>query len=402
MARTIHRLTALAVERAKEPALYPDGAGLYLKVSKAKTRSWVYRYGHNGKTRYAGLGPFPTVSLAAAREAAQTCRQQIAAGLDPIEAKRAEREAQRAASAKGVTFEAFARAYVESHEASWRDPKHCQQWRNTLRTDVYPKIGAKPVGEITTDDVLSVLTSIWSAKPESAGRIRGRIETILDAARVAGHREGENVARWRGHLEHLLPRKSKLRRVKHHAALPYAELPAFMAKLRARTEIAARALEFTILTAARTAEALEAKFDEIDDGARVWTVRPERMKGGRPHRVPLSAPALVVVKEMRSIRQNEYVFAGLKPGRPLSNMSMTMLVRRLGHADITVHGMRSSFRDWVAEQRPADRDAAEAALAHVNSNETEAAYLRSDLFQRRRKLMDAWARYCASVGARKR
>ncbi|HEX9880963.1 MAG TPA: Arm DNA-binding domain-containing protein, partial [Hyphomicrobium sp.] len=253
MARTIHRLTALAVERAKEPALYPDGAGLYLKVSKAKTRSWVYRYGHNGKTRYAGLGPFPTVSLAAAREAAQTCRQQIAAGLDPIEAKRAEREAQRAASAKGVTFEAFARAYVESHEASWRDPKHCQQWRNTLRTDVYPKIGAKPVGEITTDDVLSVLTSIWSAKPESAGRIRGRIETILDAARVAGHREGENVARWRGHLEHLLPRKSKLRRVKHHAALPYAELPAFMAKLRARTEIAARALEFTILTAARTA-----------------------------------------------------------------------------------------------------------------------------------------------------
>jgi integrase len=246
------------------------------------------------------------------------------------------------------------------------------------------------------------LTSIWSAKPESAGRIRGRIETILDAARVAGHREGENVARWRGHLEHLLPRKSKLRRVKHHAALPYAELPAFMAKLRARTEIAARALEFTILTAARTAEALEAKFDEIDDGARVWTVRPERMKGGRPHRVPLSAPALVVVKEMRSIRQNEYVFAGLKPGRPLSNMSMTMLVRRLGHADITVHGMRSSFRDWVAEQRPADRDAAEAALAHVNSNETEAAYLRSDLFQRRRKLMDAWARYCASVGARKR
>lgn len=396
MGRGLHRLSAVGVTGRKQPGYYADGGGLYLRVAAGGSKGWVFRFTRGGKTREAGLGGCSAVSLAAAREVAQRCRQLVANGLDPIEVRRAEEEAGRIAASKATTFKAFAESYITSHEPGWRNAKHAGQWRSTMKTYAYPEMGGLPVGDIATEHVLKALGAIWSVKPETASRVRGRIEAILDAAKANGLRDGENPARWRGHLDHLLPAKRKVRRVKHHAALSYREMPAFIVKLRRQTGISARALEYLILTASRTNETLGALFSEVESDDKLWTIQPERMKAEREHRVPLTSRAVDIVKEMAAIKQNELIFPGMKPGRPLSQTAMLMLLRRMGYGHVTVHGFRSTFRDWAAECTQFPNEVCEMALAHVIDDETEAAYRRGDLFERRRKLMAAWERYCAS------
>ena len=389
MAQTIGRLTTLAVQRAKKPGRYPDGGGLYLQVDKKTgAKSWLFRYGPQGR-RHHGLGPLRTVSLAEAREKARACRQILLEGGDPISAKRQRATAARVEAAKAISFTDAAAAYIKSHQAGWRNPKHRQQWTNTLATYVEPMLGSLPVGAVDTLLVMRVLEPIWTTKPETASRVRMRLERILDWARVRGFRSGENPARWRGHLDHLLPPQKKVARVKHHAAMPYGELPPFMYELRERPGMAARALEFAILTAARTGEVVGATWDEMDLPTRVWVVPSKRMKSGRAHRVPLSDRAVEILERLP--RHGPRMF-------PLSNMALLALLRRMGR-DVTAHGMRSSFRDWAAERTNFPRETVEAALAHVVGDQTEAAYFRSDLFERRRRLMDEWAAYLAAPAA---
>jgi integrase len=347
-----------------------------------------------GRAREMGLGSYYDLSLAEAREKARGFRKMVKDGLDPIDDRRALRAAQRAERAKVMTFRQCAEAYIAAHQVTWRNHKHAAQWPSTLSAYVYPHFGSLPVQVIDTGLVTKALEPIWLDKPETAGRVRGRIESILDWAKARGYREGENPARWRGHLENLLPKKTKVRRVEHHAALPYAELSAFMTELRQQNGIAARALQFTILTAARTGEAIGARWDEINTAERFWTVPGDRMKAGKEHRTPLSDAAIAVLDEMWAIRSGKFVFPGDRPGRPLSNMAMTMALRRMGRGGLTIHGFRSSFRDWVAERTNFPREVAEMALAHAVSDKVEAAYRRGDLFQKRRQLMGAWARYC--------
>ena len=298
-----------------------------------------------------------------------------------------------------MTFAACAERYIASHKVGWRNPKHAAQWPATLGTYVYPVFGSLPVQAVDVGLVMKAIEPIWVQKPETAGRVRGRIERVLDWATARGYRQGENPARWRGHLENLLPKKSKVRRVEHHAALPYVEIGAFMAELRQQEGVPARALEFAILTAARTGEVIGAKWDEIDLDERLWTVPAERMKAGKEHRVPLSDVALAIVEERRKIQQDDHIFPGGKAGRPISNMAMLMLLRRMGRGDLTAHGFRSSFRDWAAERTTFPAEVAEMALAHTVSDKVEAAYRRGDLFQKRRYLMEAWAKFCATVKA---
>jgi len=395
VARGLHRLTAVNVTSRKKPGYYADGGGLYLRVAPGGTRGWIFRFTLAGRTRDAGLGAYPTISLVKARAQAERCRRLLTAGIDPIEARREEQDAARIASARATTFEDCAKAFIKSHEAGWRNDKHKDQWRATLATYCYPLIGALPVDAIDTGLVLKVLEPIWASKPETASRVRQRVERVLSWAKVRGYRDGENPAQWRGHLDHLLPAKSKVRRVRHHAALPYGEVGAFMARLREQSSVTARALEFLILTATRTGETRGARWDEIDFGERRWTIPAGRMKAGREHRVPLSARAIVILKGMAETRQNELVFPGAKPGRPLSQMSLTMVLRRMSYGHVTVHGFRSSFRDWAAECTSFPREVAEMALAHAVSDVVEAAYRRGDLLVKRRKLMDAWAAFCA-------
>ena len=351
MARHIHRLTAVKVAASKKPGYFADGGNLYLRIAPGGSKSWAFRFTLAGRSRDAGLGSFPTMSLAKAREEAERCRRLVANGIDPIDHRRNERQAALWASSKAITFEECARAYIASHEAAWRNPKHRAQWSSTLRAYVYPFAGPMPIQAIDTAVVRSVLERIWKAKPETASRVRGRIEAVLAWATVQGHRTGENPARWRGHLDQLLPAKGKLHRVEHHASLPYAQLPAFMTRLRKSEGVSARALEFTVLTAARTGEALGAKFDEFDLNAKRWTVPTERMKGGRAHRVALCPRAIAIVKDMADTRVSEFIFPGMKPGRPLTNMALLMLLRDLCPG-VTTHGFRSSFKDWCSEQTP--------------------------------------------------
>ena len=320
MARTIGRLTALKVDKAKRPGMYADGGGLYLRVTHSGTKNWVFRFMLNGRPRWMGVGPLHTIGLAEARNRAAGFRLQRHDGIDPIERRRAERLEARLDAAKAMTFKECAAMYVASHRAGWRNPKHAAQWQATLATYAEPVIGGLSVQAIDTALVLKVLEPIWTAKPETAGRVRGRIESILDWAKVRGYRAGENPARWRGHLDKLLPARSKVRRVEHHAALPYAELPGFLVSLREQEGIAARALEFAILTAARTGEVIGARWAEMDLLDKTWTLPAARMKAGREHRVPLSARALAILEEMQPHRQAEdaFVFPGGKNGRPLS------------------------------------------------------------------------------------
>jgi integrase len=405
-------LSALKVTRINDPGMYLDGRGLYLQVVAAPTadephrvtKSWIFRYALNGRPRKMGLGSVRDVTLAQARAKAADARKQAKEGIDPIDDRhvkvvtKAAEEAK--AAARPVTFDQCADAYVTAHEAGWRNAKHRRQWKNTLATYASPVFGKLAVGEVDTAMVLKAIESIWAKKSETASRVRNRIENILDYARVSGYRTGENPARWRGHLDHLLPARSRVRSVKHHESLPYAEIGAFMAELRDRKAVAARALEFTILTAARTGEVIGARWSEIDLQAKVWTVSAERTKAGRGHRVPLSGAALAVLKGLQLFRQShaDFVFPGDRREK-LSNMAMEMLLRRM-HRDVTVHGFRSSFRDWAAECTNFPRELAASALARSVGDKVEAAYRHGDLFEKRRRLMAQWAEFCSKLPAK--
>jgi integrase len=396
MARQVEKLTALKAARKLQPAMHADGGGLYLQVTGEGGKSWSFRYSLHGKAREMGLGSYSAVSLADAREEAAKCRRLRQQGIDPIEARKAERARRALDAAKTITFKQAAAKYIASHRAGWKNPKHALLWENTLATYAEPVMGAVSVQAIDTGLVLRVLEPIWRTKPETASRVRGRIEAILDWAKVRGLRQGENPALWRGHLEHSLPAKLKVRRVRHHPALPYAELPDFMAELRKQEGAGARALEFTILTAARTCETVGATWDEADTAEKLWTVPPERMKATREHRVPLSPRALTILGEAKAARtsESEFVFPGGRRGRPLSNMAMAKVLQRMGRDDITVHGFRSTFRDWAAERTNYPGEVVEMALAHAVSDKVEAAYRRGDLFEKRHRLMAEWATYC--------
>jgi len=404
MARAIGRMTALAVARATKPGMYADGAGLYLRVTPQGTKNWVFRYMLHGKPRWMGLGPLHTISLSEARLRAAERRRERLDGIDPIENRRAQRQQAQLEASRSITFSECAAQYVDAHGAGWRNAKHANQWSATLTTYANPIIGGLSIQSIDTGLVMRVLEPIWKAKPETASRLRGRIESILDWARVRGYRVGENPARWRGHLDKLLPARSKVRRVKHHAAMPYSDVPAFMAELRAADGVAARALEIAVLTAARTGEVLGMRWADIDQLGRVWTVPAERMKAGKEHKVPLSRRALAVLESQgngQSERpESDFVFSGAKSGKPLSNMAFLMLLRRMGHANLTAHGFRSSFRDWVAERTGYSPEVAEMALAHAVANKVEAAYRRGDMFEKRRRLMEEWSTFCSTPPSR--
>ena len=395
--RAIHRLSVVKVTSLKRPGYYADGGSLYLRVAPGGSKGWIFRFTIAGRTRDAGLGAFPTVSLIKAREQAAECRRLVADGADPIDARKKDREAARIAAEKAITFEQCAKAFMASHEAGWRSDIHRRQWRNSLAAHVYPVIGTLPVQAVDTTLVLKVLESAWKEKPETASRVRQRIERVLNWAKVRGYREGENPAVWRGHLDQLLPPKRKVRQVAHHAAMPYSEISTLMEKLRADTTLGARALEFLILTATRTSEALGALWDEVDLEQQMWTIPARRMKAGREHRVPLSARAIAILNEMAEIRHNEFVFPGAKQGRPLTRNVLLRLLQRLSDVGPvpTPHGFRSSFQEWAAEATNFPREAAELALAHAVGDSVERAYQRGDLLEKRRKLMDAWAMYCA-------
>jgi integrase len=397
MTQRIHRLSAVKVANLKQRGMYADGGGLYLQVSQNGTRSWIFRFKQSGRSRDMGLGSLTAVSLATAREIAADCRRKRSAGLDPIETRKADRREAQLAAARSMTFDQCRDAFIEAHRAGWQNAKHRGQWTASLATYVTPVFGPLPIQSVDVGLVMKALEPIWSTKPETAARVRGRIERILDWSKVRGFRQGENPARWRGHLDVLLPARSKVRQVEHHAALPYSEIGTFMAALRTREGVAARALEFAILTAARTGEVLGARWDEVGLEAKVWTVPASRMKGGREHRVPLSRAAVALLKNMQTVHPNDLVFPGDRRGKPLSNMAMLMVLRRMDRADLTAHGFRSTFRDWAAECTNFPREVAEAALAHVIGDRVEAAYRRGDLFEKRRRLMEAWAVYCLNA-----
>lgn len=386
MALLLNKLNARSVVSISKPGRHGDGGGLYLVVDKTGGKRWVFLYRRSDRLREMGLGGLNAVSLARARELAAAARADLQAGIDPIDAKR---------SAPSVvpSFGEEADAYIEAMKPQFRNAKHIAQWEMTLREYAAP-LRAKPVDEISTADILAVLKPIWLTKSETASRVRGRIERVLDASKAKGHRSGENPALWRGHLDKLLPKRRKLTRG-HHAAMPYVDVPTFIEDLRKREAIAARALEFTILTAARSGETFGAAWKEFDFAAAVWTVPPERMKAGREHRVPLTPRALAILDEMKLLRTgpDAFVFPGQRSGRPLSVMSMDMVLRRM-EQDVTVHGFRSSFRDWCGEASTFPREIAEAALAHVVGDETERAYRRGDALEKRRRLMVAWANFC--------
>jgi integrase len=391
------KLTALQVSRLTKPGLYSDGQGLCLQVTSASARSWCFRFMLNGRARCLGLGSASAISLKRARELVVEPRRQRAEGIDPVEHKRAQRIAAKMTATKTVTFKQCAENYIAAHEHTWVNPVHRKQWRSTLESYVYPTVGALPVQAIDTSLVLKVLQPIWTNTPESASRIRGRIESILDAAKAQELRTGENPARWRGHLNKLLPAPRKVRKIEHHAALPYSALPAFMASLRTHESISARALEFTTLTAARTGEALGARWTDIDIAAKVWTIPATRMKAGKEHKVPLSPRVIEILRDLYGRREGEYVFVGRTDGKPLSNAAMAKMLTLMGQTDITVHGFRSTFRDWAAERTNFESEVVEMALAHAVGSKVEAAYRRGDLFEKRARLMAAWSEYCAQA-----
>jgi integrase len=397
MSGKLHKLSARTVAALTRPGRHSDGGGLYLFISrdaKVLRRRWVFRFAWAGKIREMGLGPANGVSLAEARKLAAAARSEVANGRDPIEA----RDTGRRASQGRKAFGDCALALVAAKQSEWRNARHRQQWRVTLETHA-ATIWTMPVQDIGTEAVLSVLRPLWQTRTETASRVRGRIEAVLDAAKAQGLRQGENPARWRGHLDKLLPKRGKLSRG-HFAAMSYAEIPAFMAALRELEGMAALALEFAILTAARSGEALGARWPEIDLEAKVWTIPAPRMKAAREHRVPLSGRAMAILTRLAEAKTGEHVFSGQRPGKPLSPASLTMVLRRLQINRATIHGFRSSFRDWVGNETHFPRELAEAALAHVIGDKSEQAYRRSDALEKRRALMEAWAVYCEPRDAR--
>lgn len=391
MARGNTRLTARAVATITKPGFHADGGGLYLQVAPGGGRSWVFRFQRLGRARWMGLGSVELVSLQDAREKALDARKLLLDGRDPIDVRRATRQAE----AGAMTFREAAERYIETHKPEWRNQKHAAQWSSTLEAYTFPVFGDLPLGAVETGHILQALEPIWTVKPETASRVRGRIESVLDWAAARGYRGRDNPARWRGHLQSLLPRVEKLKRVRHHPSLPYAELGAFVSDLRGRGGMAARALELAILTGARTSEVIGATWNEIDLTTAVWTVPVERMKGGREHRVPLSDQGLAILETMaQEGGQEGFVFHGARKGLPLSNMAMLAVLKRMGRTDLTTHGFRSTLRDWAAERTAYPREVCEMALAHAIGDRVEAAYRRGDLFEKRRRMMAEWGTFC--------
>jgi integrase len=395
MAKTYEKLSAMAVSRATTPGYYNDGAGLYLQVSKTGTKSWIFRFKIVGRSTEMGLGALHTITLAQAREHAKACRESLLAGVNPLESRNAKKLSAALDRVKAMTFDQCARAYIDAHKGSWKHEKHVAQWEASLRNYVSPIIGELPVASIDTPLVMKVLQPIWETKTETATRVRSRMQNILDWATVSKFRAGENPARWRGHLDHLLANPTKVAKVTHLAALPWQEIGAFMVDLRQRQGSGARALEFAILTAARSNEVRGAQWSEIDLTAALWTIPAERMKGGREHRVPLSTSALALLSSMPDV--GEHVFPGLSGDTSMSDATLTAVLRRMDRSDITVHGFRSTFRDWCSESlaNSFPREVCEHALAHSLPDKVEAAYRRGDLIEKRKVLMQVWADYCA-------
>lgn len=369
-----------------------DGGGLFLQVKPNGLRYWQFRYTKpDGREGLIQIGPYPKITLEQARVARNEHQAAVASGDDPALLRKQQKVRRKVESARSLTFKQCAEKYIESRAAEWRNEKHTQQWTNTLRTYAHPVIGALQPRDIDTDLVLRILQPIWLVKNETATRVRGRIESILDWAKVRGLREGENPARWSGHLDHLLPAPGKVQKPQHHAALPYSDIGTFAVTLRANTSVAARALEFTILTACRTGEALGATWAEFDLSVPVWTVPGERMKAKRDHRVPLSSAAVKLLRTLPTVGGEGVVFEGARQGRPLSNMALLQLLKRMNRDDVTTHGFRSTFRDWASECTSFANEVAEMALAHAIRDKTESAYRRGDLFEKRRAMMQAWA-----------
>jgi integrase len=401
MKRQGNKLTAAAVRGASKPGLYPDGYGLALQVSDFDTKAWVFRFMIAGRARKMGLGPLNTTSLAKARERAQKARDLLAEGIDPLEARDANRLQKRVEAAKSMTFKQCADAYIKANRSGWKNDKHSAQWSATFNETkrgkrVYPAatavINDLPVSAIDTGLVRKVLEPIWYETPETASRVRGRIERVLAWATVAGYRSGDNPARWTGHLKELLPSRTKLAAVEHHSAIPYRDMPPFMAELRAKHGTSASALEFCILSVSRTSEVLGARWTEIDLNAKLWTVPAIRMKAGKEHRIPLSDRAIAILEA--SPREGEYVFPGARHGKPLAHTALLVLLQGMRGRGLTVHGLRSTFRDWAAEQTAYPHELCEIALAHAVGNKVEAAYRRGDMMEKRRRLMSDWAEYC--------
>jgi integrase len=389
----VGKLTALQVARAVKPGMLGDGGSLYLQIGDRGTKSWILRYKRSGKSHYFGLGPLSLVGLGEARQKAIEARRLLLDGKDPIEARRASR----ANVAKAMTFREVAEAHIAAQRPGW-SAKHAEQWESTLATYVYPVLGHMLPDAVSTADVLRTVQPIWTSRPVAAGRVRNRIELVLDAAKARGLRSGANVAAWRGHLSALLPKKSKIHKVEHFAAMPYRKIAEFMSELRQHQQDAALALEFIVLTATRSGEALGATWDEIDLEEKLWTIPAARMKSGREHRVPLSAPAVKILEKMAAVRSNDFVFPGRLYRKPLSRAVLTLVLKRMSRTDVTIHGFRSSFRDWAGNETNVAREIAEAALAHAVGDASEQAYRRSDALEKRRKLMESWAVYCETSG----
>lgn len=399
------KLTVLGIKAITEPGRYMDGGGLHLYVRSTDRRAWVFRYTRQGKTRDMGLGPYPEVSLSKARDAADEARSILRAKKDPLQIREAEAE-----PSKSKTFEEAAEAYLEAHKSSWKNEKHGAQWEATLKAHAYPVIGKSLVSDIDVNAILKVLNPIWSETPETASRLRGRLEAVLDAAKGKGWRTGENPARWKGNLKGLLPAKNRVARVVHQPALAWQQLPAFLKALREMPGLAAQALEFVILTAARTGEVRGMAWGEVDLDAALWVVPAERMKAGRLHRVPLCERAVELLRAARpkTIAPADLVFPSSATDKPLSDMAVAMVVRRMnGETDppnwrdvtgraVVPHGFRSTFRVWAGETTTYPREVVEAALAHTIRDKVEAAYARTDLLERRRPMMEEWGRWCSS------
>lgn len=397
MARKAADLSPLAVSKLRDPGLHFVGgvAGLALQVLPSGGRTWILRVSIGGRRRDMGLGGYPDVTLAGAKDAARNARELIREGVDPIERAKAARKALQAASARGLTFQQAAEAYIASQEVAWRNAKHRAQWTSTLTNYAYPVIGKLSVADVELAHISKVLEPIWTDKTETASRLRGRIEQILDWATARGYRTGLNPARWRGHLDKLLPRPSKISKPVHHRALAIQNMGAFYADLRTVEGVGARALTFAILTAARSGEVRGATWSEVDLERGVWTIPASRMKAGKEHRVPLSKAALEVLDALPCIAGSDLVFQAPRGGQ-LSDMTLSAVMRRM-KASAVPHGFRSTFRDWAAEYTAYPSEVVEMALAHAVSNKVEAAYRRGDLFDKRRRLAEDWAVFCSTV-----
>lgn len=396
------RLSARRIAQLDKPGRYCDGGNLWLQVRSKDAKSWIFRYVFAGKVRWHGLGDLRTISLAEARDAALECRKLLRQGIDPIEHRRAQRAAAIAERNSRRTFAEAAREYVAAHRAGWKSAQHARQWENTLRGHVLPVIGDLPVAEVTTDHVLGIIRPLWETRAETASRIRGRIELVLDYSKAKGWRSGENVAKWAGNIAHLLPHRQKVQQTKHHPSLPWRDVPALMAQLERQAGMSSLALRCLILTAGRAGEIRGARWSEINFDERMWDIPGDRMKSGKPHRVALSASAIKILREVEPIANGDpdaLIFPSAKAGRPLAETAMGAVLKRMGRGDIVPHGFRASFRTWVAEATAFPPELAEFALAHALPSAVERAYQRSDMIEKRRGMMADWAAHCTGATA---